>query len=83
MSKRLHKAVSQLKDYYEAFNVDKTKAIFKEKYKTDVFKPDLQLLFGRSSDIVNNKALQEYQRRENVQIKDWDTFLKELKRRFR
>ena len=82
-SSKLYKAISQLKDYYEAFNSEKTKLRFKEKYNTDIFKPDLQLLFGRRSGITNTREFLAYQRRENVQIKDWDTYLSELRRKFK
>jgi len=80
-SAKLHHAISQLKDYYEAFNNDNTKNKFKEKYNTDLFKPDLQLLFGRKETIIDTKDFLELQRRQNVEIVDWDTLLEQLKRK--
>jgi len=82
-SAKLHHAISQLKDYYEAFNNDKTKAKFKEKYNTELFKPDLQLLFGRKETIIDERDFLELQRRQNVEIMDWDTLLGQLKRKYK
>lgn len=82
-SSNLFKAINQLKDYYEAFNSNSATLLFKEKYNTDIFKPDLQLLFGRRSSIANTKQFLEFQRRVNIKIKDWDTYLSELKERYK
>lgn len=82
-SAKLHHAISQLKDYYEAFNNDNTKTRFRDQYNTDLFKPDLQLLFGRKETIVNKKDFLELQRRQNVEITDWDTLLEQLKRKYK
>lgn len=82
-SSKLFQAINQLKDYYQAFNSDKTKAKFMEKYKTDLFKPDLQLLFGRRESIQNEKDFLELQRRENIEIKDWDTLLDQLRKKYK
>lgn len=82
-SSKLYKAINQLKDYSEAFNSENVKSLFRHKYKTDIFKPDLQLLFGRRNGITSTKKFQEFQRYLNIQITDWDTYLSDLKRRFK
>jgi hypothetical protein len=82
-SAKLFEAINQLKDYYEAFNSEKTQEKFKNRYNTEVFKPDLQLLFGRRSTINNSKEFLELQRRNNVEIKDWDTLAEQLKKKFK
>lgn len=75
-------AINQLRDYGEAFHSTITREKFREAYKIDVFKPDLQLLVGRRWDILHMKNMLEFQRRNDLRIDDWDTYLEKLKRRF-
>ncbi len=82
-SNNLYKAINQLKDYYKAFESENTKLQFKKKYNADIFMPDLQLLFGRRNLITNNQEFLAFQKAQNVQIKDWDTYLNELRRQFK
>lgn len=81
-SKKLLKSINQLKDYHQAFESYQTKQRFKEKYKTDVFKPDLQLVFGRENDIHDHIGFLELQRRSNCNVITWDGLHKRFKRRF-
>jgi len=78
----LNTAIQQLKDYYKAFHNENTKKIFAEKYKTNVFEPDLQLLIGRKWDIKYNSNMLSLQRDSNIKINDWDTLTEQLKRKF-
>ena len=78
----LNSAIRQLKDYYRAFNNDITKKMFSEKYKTNVFEPDLQLLIGRKWDTQQINHMQSLQRDNNIKINDWDTLIELLKRKF-
>lgn len=81
-SAKLMHSINQLKDYAEAFNNSFSREIFYEKYKTNVFKPDLQLIFGKRINNKRNKEFLELQRRSNVEISDWDTLLQKLKRKY-
>lgn len=82
-SSKLYRAINQLKDYHQAFTSEKTRIKFQQFYNVEIFRPDLQLLFGRRNSISNTRQFQEFQRRMNVEIKDWDSFLEESKRRFK
>lgn len=75
-------AISQLRDYGEAFNSERTRTLFKEKYGVDVYKPELQLIAGRRWELIHRRRLLELQRRSGVHITDWDAHLEALKRRF-
>jgi RNA polymerase sigma factor (sigma-70 family) len=82
-SKKLFRAIHQLKNYYQAFDSDRTKQKFKEMYHTEIFKPDLQLVFGRRNSINNNRQFLEFQRRENLIITDWDTLYDQLRKKYK
>lgn len=82
-SKKLFKAIRQLKDYHDAFNSINTCQRFKEKYGVDIFKPDLQLIYGRRSSITDSKEYLRFQRSMSIEIKDWDTWLNELRIKFK
>jgi RNA polymerase sigma factor (sigma-70 family) len=82
-TKKLFKSINQIKDYYSAFDSERTKSRFKEIYKTEIFKPDLQLVFGRRNSIVDKRHFLELQRRNNLKIIDWDTLYEQLKRRYK
>jgi acyl carrier protein len=78
----LHAAVQQLKDYGQAFSSENTRERFKQAYGIDVFQPDLQLVVGRRWDVNHITAMLERQRRDVVEIVDWDTALDQLRRKF-
>jgi hypothetical protein len=82
-SAALHSAISQLKDYHEAFNHPHTKDLFQQKYQAPMFKPDLQLFIGRRNDISQPRDFLEFQNRMNVRIKDWDSVVDSLRRKFK
>jgi len=81
-SSKLYKSIQQLKDYARAFQSSKTREIFKNKYKVDVFSPDLQLVIGRSGDIKFKEKYMDIQREHGVSVSDWDTYLQAIKRKF-
>lgn len=76
----LHSAISQLRNYYKAFNDQKTRTLFKNKYGVEVFQPDLQLIIGKEISDLEVKKLLEFQREHFVKIDDWTTHLNKLKR---
>jgi acyl carrier protein len=78
----LWEAISQIRDYGEAFNSSSTRTRFSEMYKIDVLKPDLQLVAGRKWNMVYTESMLELQRRNLVKIDDWDTHLERLRRKF-
>jgi acyl carrier protein len=75
-------AINQLKDYGEAFHSTDTRQRFKEAYKINVFKPDLQLIAGRKWDMLHMRNMLEVQRRNGVRVDNWDTCLEKLRRQF-
>ncbi len=79
---KLMNAVNQLKDYSEAFNLERTRQIFSNKYGTEVFKPDLHLMFGRKPNTEMIRDFLEMKRRTNINIEDWDTIIARLRRKF-
>jgi RNA polymerase sigma factor (sigma-70 family) len=81
-SKKIFNAINQLIDYYQAFDSDRTRQIFMDRYQTEVFKPDLQLVFGRRNSINNDKEFLELQRRNNLIITDWDSLYEKLKKKY-
>ncbi len=56
-----------------------TREKFKKKYGFDVIYPDMHIIIGRECNIVDTKSLMDFQKKQNVKIEDWDTFLKKLK----
>jgi hypothetical protein len=78
-SHQLNSAIRQINDYASAFNEMHTRKKFKEKYGFDVINPEMHIIIGRECDIVDTKALMDFQKKQNVKIEDWDTFLKKLK----
>ncbi|HWJ29143.1 MAG TPA: Shedu anti-phage system protein SduA domain-containing protein [Flavisolibacter sp.] len=80
-SKLLH-AIQQLKDYAKAFQSKETRKKFQERYGTDVYRPDLQLVIGRKGNIQFKDTFVDKQKDEGIRITDWDTFLEKAKRRF-
>lgn len=78
----LHSAVQQLRDYGAAFSNLRTRELFQNAYGVDVFKPDLQLVVGRRWDVAHIDAMLERQRRDSVEIVDWDTTIDRLRRKF-
>lgn len=84
-SQQLLNAIRQLQDYHTAFDSERTKQKFKEKYQTDVFKPDLQLVIGRRGDIHNSTDFLQLQRNSllNLNVKDWDSFYEQLKKKYK
>jgi hypothetical protein len=81
-SQKLYKAIKQLKDYHYAFDSHATREKFNEMYKTDIFKPGLQLVIGRRNSICNTRDFLELQYDHKVQIIDWDSFYEKSKRKF-
>lgn len=77
----LYKAISQIKDYHRSFDSPAVKQRFKEKYKTDVFKPDMQLIIGRRKDIKSVRGIQTLQKENQIVITDWDSLCEQLKRK--
>ena len=75
-------AIRQLRDYGKAFHSPATRRTFREKYKIDVFLPDLHLVVGRKWDLMHMKAMHELQRDNVISIDDWDTLLARLRRQF-
>ena len=59
-------AIQQLKDYGKAFHSHVTQQKFKQKYGIDIYRPDLQLIYGRSSDIINLRHVQELQKESSI-----------------
>jgi acyl carrier protein len=80
--KELNSAINQLRDYGEAFHSTVTRERFKQIYKINVYKPDLELIAGRKWDMAYMKTMLETQRRNNIRIDDWDTHLEKLRRKF-
>lgn len=81
-SAKLWRAITQLKDYSKIFDSPHTRKIFQEKYNTDVFKPDLQLIAGRRWDLLWVDSINSLRRDSGVNIEDWDSLLDRLKRKF-
>jgi len=79
---KLKNSIDQLKDYGEQFDQLNVREKFYENYKIDVFKPDLQLIYGRrpKPSLINDYKLM--QRREGIEIVDWDTLVAQLKSKF-
>lgn len=82
-SAKLMHSINQLRDYAYAFDNPICRERFFEMYKTDVIKPKLQLIIGTR---ISNKRIQDFlelQKRNNVDITDWETLLMKLKRKYR
>lgn len=82
-SAELYSAIKQLQDYHNAFNDPHTKELFQQKYRAPMFKPNLQLFIGRRSTISQREDFLEFQNRMNVRIKDWDSVVDSLRRKFK
>lgn len=83
LAAKLNHSLQQLKDYYNAFDLPETRRRFKEKYNTEVFKPDMQLIIGRKNDAQTQNNFRDHQRSFNVKITDWDTFIDVNRKRFK
>ncbi len=82
-TQHLWSAITQLRDYGEAFDDARVRERFKEVYGVEVFKPELVLVAGRQWDLNLNQRIQDMQRREQVLLVDWDSYLAKLRRRAR
>lgn len=82
-SQQLIKAIRQLQDYHYAFDSTTTKQMFKEKYRTEVFKPDLQLIIGRRDHIQDRTDFLQLQRDSQLAVIDWDSLYEKLKRKYK
>ncbi len=80
--RELHEAISQLRDYHEAFDSISTREKFQDRYGVEVFKPDLQLIIGRRWTSKEHQAMLVLQRRQHVEIRSWDGELDRLRRLF-
>ena len=80
--KRLWEGITQLKDYGAAFDDESVRRRFRQQYDIDVFKPELQLIAGRSWDLNLHQGMKELQRRYQVEVVDWDSYLRKLRRQF-
>jgi len=78
----LHAALTQLRDYGEAFHSTQTRQRFRDQYGIDVFRPDLQLIAGRKWDFMHIRNMQELQRRQMVTFDNWDAAIEKLRRKF-
>jgi hypothetical protein len=83
LSAKLYHSLQQIKDYHNAFNSQNTRKHFRERYGTDVYRPELQLIIGRKGDMQLKQNFIDTQRELNIKIVDWDTFLEKGKRRFK
>ena len=75
-------AICQLRDYGRAFDSKAVRKRFKDKYKVDVYKPDLHLIAGRRWDFQWLDNIQELRKTTPIRIEDWDSALDRLKRRY-
>lgn len=82
-SSKLLKAINQLKDYAEAFENSNVREKFKNKYKTEIFRPNMQLIYGRRPSNAQINQFKILQKRENIEITDWDTLVERFKRKFK
>jgi len=81
-SSKLFDAVQQLRDYESAFNKsEETRKRFKELYNFEVLYPELHLIIGRESQIIDPRAIRAFQHKTNIKIDSWDSFLDKLKKR--
>lgn len=79
---KLVAALQQIRDYHDAFYNDDTRNRFRERYGKNVYRPDLQLIIGRKGDFQLKRNYLDLQKKENVKIMDWDSFLAKQKRKF-
>lgn len=82
LSSKLYHSLQQIQDYHNAFNSKDTRCHFFERYGTDVYRPELQLIIGRRGEMQLKKNFIDKQRKLNIKIVDWDSFLEKAKRRF-
>ncbi len=74
-------AIKQLKDYYIAFENEKVRNNFKDKYGKEIYKPTLQLTIGRKWDIPNLKEILDLQsENRNMKILTWDEQIDSFRR---
>lgn len=81
-SAKLYYAIQQLKDYANAFNKDDARNRFFDKYKLDIFEPDLHLIAGREWDIAWTNSIRKMKEDTYVKIENWDELLLRLKKEF-
>ena len=81
-TRRLLDALQQLRDYGEALSRPATRDRFNERYRTDILLPELQLIIGREWDVAYRESLFRLQSEQRVDISDWVSFVKKLKRRY-
>ena len=74
--------MQQLKDYRRAFDSNKVRERFKNKYGVDVFRPELHLIAGRKLDIKLMESVKELKSEIPIKIEDWDSVLDRLRRNF-
>jgi hypothetical protein len=79
-SHNLHEAVRQLRDYASAFDSQKTREIFHERYGVKVFAPNMQLVIGRRWDGRVDEHMKRFQEENRVKVTSWDAELARLRR---
>ena len=82
-SAKLWDGICQLKEYSRAFDRMRVRQNFRDKYKIDIYKPDLHLVAGRCWDLKLLDGTRALRKDTEVKIEDWDSLLSRLKRRFR
>jgi len=80
---RLYLAINQVLDYSEALTNKYAQSRFYEIYKTEIYRPEAQLIIGRRESIKNMHNLKNLGSRYHVQITDWDTHVEKLKELFK
>jgi len=81
-SSKIWHAIRQLRDYAQAFDDHKVRERFREKYQTDVYKPEMHLIAGRRWNFWWMDNIRQILRSTPVKIEDWPSVLDRLKRRY-
>lgn len=81
--RRLWDAIQQVRDYARQLQSADVRAKFRDKYGIDMVAPDLHIIAGRKWDLELTGALRAARRSVvGVQIEDYETVLRRLRRQF-
>ena len=79
---QLYESLQQLRRYARAFQSPNVQENFHERYKINVYRPDLHLIAGRSWDIELSDRFRDFIKDEQIYVENWDSALERLKRKF-